>query len=163
MVQRTAVAQGPNVKPPPCFPQPRAAGRGTDPPALPCAVPCPGPVRTQLQVGAHTSRPLERICTPCPVLVGRNHTALPPRQQLLRPLLTMPRKEPAKGESPGIMGVQVSQREAQHTQCIPRLVVLQERQDAICGKKAWGQAGRQASHSGCRSELGPAPPKAGCR
>lgn len=71
----------------------------------------------------------------CPAWVSWDHITLPPRQQSLGPQLTMPWKKSAKGEGPGIMGVQVSQREAQHAQCIPRLVVLQERQDAICRKK----------------------------
>lgn len=76
----------------------------------------------------------------CPAWVGWDPIILPPRQQLLGPQLTMSWKKSAKGEGPGIMGVQVSQCEAQHTQCIPRLVVLQERQDAICRKKV--RAGR---------------------
>lgn len=65
----------------------------------------------------------------------------------------MPRKEPAKGEGPGIMGVQVGQRETQHTQCVPWLVVLQEGQDAICRKKAGVRVGRRTSH--LSPDLGP--------
>lgn len=70
---------------------------------------------------------------PCTAGLGPRHSDS--RQQLLGPQLTMLGKKSAKGEGPGIVGVQVGQREAQHAQCIPRLVVLQEGQDAICRKK----------------------------
>lgn len=55
------------------------------------------------------------------------HTCAPGAQAEL----TMSWKELAKGETPGLAGVQVGQREAQHTQRITWLAVLQERQDAV--------------------------------
>ena len=47
----------------------------------------------------------------------------------------MPWQELAEREAPGLAGVQVRQREAQHAQRVARLAALQERQDPVCGDR----------------------------
>lgn len=68
--------------------------------------------------------------------------------------LTVPRKERAEGEGPGLARVQVGQREAQHTQSIPRLAALQEGQDAICGDRARGHSEETGPEGTVRRQLG---------
>ena len=60
------------------------------------------------------------------------------RREAPRCQLTVPWKERAEGEGPGLAGVQVGQREAQHAQRVARLAALQKRQDAVCGDRARG-------------------------
>lgn len=78
----------------------------------------------------------------CSCALGASPQTKPRLRQCQGLWLTVAWEELAEGEAPGLAGVQVGQREAQHTQGVARLAALQESQDAICGESEgqWGGA-----------------------